>query len=168
MTSSPYGARPWLQHYDYWVRPHLTYPRRPLYDVLSTTAIDLPDRPATTVFGAELTFAQLKDRADRLAAALARLGVAQGDRVGIMLPNCPQYIVAAFAVLRLGAIVVNVNPIYTTREVLTVATDSGLRVLVTLDRLAPPALALPAPTRPQDLSATSLHVDFPARAPPPP
>src|SRR5258708_23137985 len=112
MTSSPYGARPWLQHYDYWVRPHLTYPRRPLYDVLSTTAIDLPDRPATTFLGAELTFAQLKDRADRLAAALARLGVAHGDRVGIMLPNCPQYIVSALPGFPLRAHLRPRNPMY--------------------------------------------------------
>src|SRR5258708_27887875 len=116
MTSSPYGARPWLQHYDYWVRPHLTYPRRPLYDVLSTTAIDLPDRPATTFFGAELTFAQLKDRADRLAAAPPRLGVAPGGPVGIMLPNSPQYILAPLPVLRLGARAVHTHPPFTTRR----------------------------------------------------
>ena len=54
-----------------------------------------------------------------------------------MLPNCPQYIVSAFAVLRLGAIVVNINPSYTAREVLTVASDSGVRIVITLDVLAP-------------------------------
>ncbi len=167
MTNSPYSARPWLQHYDYWVRPHMTYPRRPLYDVLSTTAIDLPDRPATTFLGAELTFAQLKDRADRLTAALARLGVAKGDRVGIMLPNCPQYVVAAFAALQLGAIVVNVNPMYTPPEVLTVATDSGLRVLVTLDRLAPLALGVRGQTRIEHVIVTSLEEYSAARAAPP-
>src|SRR5436853_1096065 len=104
MTDSPYAARPWLQHYDYWVPPHLTYPKRPLTEILAATTIDLPDRPATAFLGAQLTFQQIKDRADGFAAALARLGVAKGDRVGIMLPNCPQYIIAAFAALRLGAI----------------------------------------------------------------
>src|SRR5258708_19113347 len=95
MTSSPYGARPWLQHYDYWVRPHLTYPRRPLYDVLSTTAIDLPDRPATTFFGAELTFAQLKDRADRLGAPPARPGPPPRDPGGVIPPDRPPYLLPA-------------------------------------------------------------------------
>jgi long-chain acyl-CoA synthetase len=136
-TQSPYDARPWLRHYDYWVRPHLTYPGRPLSDLLNLTAVERPDRPATQFLGAQLTFLELKRRADQLAASLARLGIVKGDRVGIMLPNCPQYIIAAFAILRLGAVVVNINPSYTAREVLTVATDSGARLVITLDALAP-------------------------------
>ena len=95
--------RPWLEHYDYWVRPHMTYPGRPLGEILAIAAVQRPDTPATHFLGAELTFLELKRRADALAAALADLGIAKGDRVGIMLPNCPQYIVAAFAILRLGA-----------------------------------------------------------------
>jgi long-chain acyl-CoA synthetase len=165
--TSPYASRPWLQHYDYWVRPHLTYPQRPLSEILATTAVDLPDRPATAFLGAELTFQQIKDRADALAAALARFGIAKGDRVGIMLPNCPQYIVAAFAVLRLGAIVVNVNPLYTAREVLTVANDSGMRVLLTLDRLAPLALGVRGQTRIEHVIVTSLEEYAAGRAEPP-
>ena len=98
MTESPYAARPWLKHYDYWVRPHMTYPARPLYEILATTAVEIPDAPATAFLGATLTFREIKTRCDRLAAALARLGITKGDRVGIMLPNCPQYIIAAFAI----------------------------------------------------------------------
>src|SRR5438876_6722729 len=154
--SSPYAARPWLQHYDYWVQPHLTYPRRALTEILDTAAVDVPDRPATAFLGAELTFQQIKDRSDPFAAALAGLGIAKGDRVGIMLPNCPQYIVAAFAVLRLGAIIVNVNPTYTAREVLTVANDSAMRVLITLDRLAPLVLGSRAQTAIEHVIVTSL------------
>jgi long-chain acyl-CoA synthetase len=165
--TSPYASRPWLQHYDYWVRPHMTYPRRPLSEILATTAVDLPDRPATAFLGAELTFQQIKDRSDALAAALARFGIAKGDRVGIMLPNCPQYIFAAFAVLRLGAILVNVNPLYTAREVLTVARDSGMRVLLTLDRLAPLALGVRGQTRLELVIVTSLEEYAAARAEPP-
>ena len=134
---SPYAARPWLRHYDYWVRSNLSYPGRSLSDILNITAVERPDRPATQFLGAQLTFLELKRRADALAASLARLGIVKGDRVGIMLPNCPQYIFSAFAVLRLGAIVVNINPSYTAREVLTVATDSGVRIVITLDALVP-------------------------------
>jgi long-chain acyl-CoA synthetase len=139
LPDSPYAARPWIDHYDYWVRPHMNYPRRPLGDILRMTAADVPDAPATAFLGAQLTWGEVKDRSDRLATALARMGIAKGDRVGIMLPNCPQYGIAAFAILRLGAIVVNVNPLYTPREITVVARDSGMRVLITLDVLAPAA-----------------------------
>src|SRR4051812_41722739 len=98
--SSPYAQRPWLRNYDYWVPPHLTYPRRPLHEILDSAAIDTADRPATAFLGATLTFKALKDRSDRFATALAGFGISKGDRVGIMLPNCPQYIIAAFAILR--------------------------------------------------------------------
>ncbi len=138
--SSPYAARPWLKHYDYWVPARMTYPGKPLYEILATTAVETPDAQATAFLGAALTFREIKRRTDRLAQALVTLGIAKGDRVGIMLPNCPQYILATFATLRLGAIVVNINPIYTARELLNVATDSGIKILITLDKLAPLAL----------------------------
>jgi long-chain acyl-CoA synthetase len=134
--------RPWIDHYDYWVQPHMNYPRRPLGEILRLTAADVPDRPATAFLGAQLTWAQVKERSDRLATALARFGISKGDRVGIMLPNCPQYLIAAFAILRIGGIVVNVNPLYTPREIAVVAVDSGMRLLITLDVLAPQALAV--------------------------
>ena len=149
-------ARPWLKHYDYWVRSNLSYPGRPLADLLNVTAIERPDRPATQFLGAQLTFLDLKTRADALAASLARLGIVKGDRVGIMLPNCPQYTFSAFAVLRLGAIVVNINPSYTAREVLTVASDSGVRVVITLDALAPLVQAVRAQTAIEQVIVTSL------------
>src|SRR5262245_14123070 len=165
--TSPYASRPWLQHYDYWVRPHMTYPRRPLAEILATTAVELPDRPATAFLGAELTFQEIKDRSDAFAAALARFGIVKGDRVGVMLPNCPQYIVAAFAVFRLGAILVNVNPVYTAREVLVVAKDSRMRILLTLDRLAPLALGVRDQTHLEQVVVTSLAEYSSERAAPP-
>ncbi len=133
--------RPWLEHLDFWVRPHLNYPRRPLTDILRIAAADVPDATATVFFGQKLTYAEVKQRVDRFATALHQMGIAKGDRVGIMLPNCPQYVIATFAILRLGAIVVNVNPLYTPREVAVVVEDSGMRVLVVLDTLVPAAQA---------------------------
>ena len=153
---SPYAARPWLKHYDYWVRPHMTYPTRPLYEILSTTASEMPEGHATQFLGAALTYREVKQRTDRLAKALLRLGVSKGDRVGIMLPNCPQYVISAFAILRLGGIVVNINPIYTARELENVATDSGAKVLITLDRLAPLALEIQAKSDIEHVIITSL------------
>ena len=166
MNDSVYSARPWLKHYDYWVRPHLSYPTRPLHEILSTTATEIPDAPATAFLGAMLSFDEIRKRADRMTAALLRLGIEKGDRVGIMLPNCPQYIIVAFATLRLGAIVVNVNPVYTARELLGVANDSGIRILITLDRLAPLALGIRNETPIEKILVTSL-AEYSAEAAPP-
>ena len=156
MTTSPYAARPWQTHYDYWVRPHMTYPTRPLHEILSTTAAEMPNGHATQFLGAALTYGEVKQKSDRLAKALLRLGVVKGDRVGVMLPNCPQYVIAAFAILRLGAVVVNINPIYTSRELQNVAADSGAKVLLTLDRLAPLALGIRERSALEHVIVTSL------------
>lgn len=162
--SSP---RPWLRHYDYWVPEHLNYPDRPLHEILDTAVIDVPDRPATSFFGATLTFEDIKDQSDRLATALDHAGITKGDRVGIMLPNCPQYVIAAFGILRLGAVVVNINPSYTAREVLNVAVDSGIRILITLDALAPLALTVKAQTAIERIIVTSIaeYAEPPGPAP---
>src|ERR1700674_2154966 len=165
--TSPSERQPWLQHYDYWVSHHMTYPRRPLSEILDAAAIDVPDSPATAFLGATLTFQEIKNRSDRLATVLAGLGITKGDRVGIMLPNCPQYIISAFAVLRHGAIVVNINPTYTAREGLAVATDSGLRVLMTLAALAPLALGVRGQTSLERIIITSL-AEYSATAGAPP
>ena len=162
-----YAERPWLKYYDYWVRPHMTYPTRPLYEILSTTAVETPDAHATQFLGAALTYRDIKQRTDRLAKALAQLGVGKGDRVGIMLPNCPQYIISAFAILRLGAIVVNINPIYTARELDNVVRDSGATVLITLEKLAPLALDIRAKCAIEHVIITSL-AEYSAEAASPP
>ncbi len=167
MPVSPYTQRPWLQHYDYWVPHHLSYPQRALTEILDSITIDLPDRPATTFLGATLTFEDLKQRSDRLATALAEFGIRKGDRVGIMLPNCPQYIIASFAILRHGAVVVNINPTYTAREVLSVANDSGIRCLITLDVLAPLAIGIRERTGIERIIVTSLAEYSAAAAPAP-
>ena len=155
-SASPYAARPWLKHYDYWIQPHNNYPRQPLYEILRMATTNVPDATATIFLGAELTFAQIKERTDKFATALAGLGINQGDRVGIMLPNCPQYVIATFAVLRLGATVVNVNPLYTPRELSVVAKDSGLRTLIVLDSLLPVATAVNEQSSPEFLIQTLI------------
>jgi long-chain acyl-CoA synthetase len=164
---SPYGARPWQRHYDYWVRPHMSYPGRPLGDILAMTAVHRPTRTATHFLGAELTFLDLKQRSDALAASLAAMGIGKGDRVAIMLPNCPQYIIAAFGILRLGGVIVNVNPSYTARELLVVAKDSAPRVLITLDALAPLVQGLRSETTIETIIITSLAEYSAAAAAPP-
>jgi long-chain acyl-CoA synthetase len=115
-SDSPYGARPWLKHYDFWVPATATYPRQAAYQALEIGAMYYPDRAATMFFGQEMSFRQLKDRAYKLASALAGFGIKKGGRVGIMLPNCPQFPISFFGILRSGATVVCINPGYTPRE----------------------------------------------------
>lgn len=160
-------SRPWLAHYDYWVPPSLTYPERPLWEILDAAYVDVPDRPATAFLGATLTYRDLKVRSDWFATALGRLGITKGDRVGIMLPNCPQYVIAAFAILRCGAIVVNVNPTYTARELLNVAADSGMRIVLTLDVLAPLVFSVKNQTAIEQVIVTSVAEYSAAAAPAP-
>ena len=154
MVSRP---RPWLEHYDYWVPRHTNYPRRPLYEILRRSAAEGHDLTALSFLGADLTFGTLKNHADRLATALALRGIVKGDRVGVMLPNCPQYVIGVFAVLRLGAIVVNINPAYTAPEVEHLVRDSGIRMLITLERLAGLATPLRSVTNLETIVITSLR-----------
>ena len=167
---SPYTQKPWLKHYDFWVPEQVNYPRQSVYQVLTLAVSHYPERPATAFMGAQLTFGEVKTQVDRLATALAGLGVVKGDRVGIMLPNCPQYLISFFAIIRLGAIVTNVNPIYTPREVEVVANDSGLRAIITLDLLAPVILGVKAQSQIEMVITTSLkeYSGAPQGAPPAP
>jgi long-chain acyl-CoA synthetase len=133
---SAYTQKPWLKHYDFWVPGEINFPRQPIHQILDQAALQFSNRPAVAFRDAQLNYGEIKAQVDRLATALARLGIGKGDRVGIMLPNCPQYLISFFAIVRLGAIVANVNPLYTPREVEMVARDSGMRAIITLDVLA--------------------------------
>ncbi|MEN3334816.1 MAG: long-chain acyl-CoA synthetase [Blastocatellia bacterium] len=154
---SAYSRKPWLKHYDFWVPEQMNFPRQPIHQILNLAALQFTDRPATAFREAQLTFAELKAQVDRLATALSRLGISKGDRVGIMLPNCPQYLISFFAIARLGAIVANVNPIYTAREVEMVARDSGMRVIITLDALAETVISIQAQSQIEQVITTSLE-----------
>jgi long-chain acyl-CoA synthetase len=164
---SPYAQKPWLKHYDFWIPEQINYPRQSVYQVLNLSASLFTDRPATVFLGAKLTYGQIKAQADRLAAALSKLGIARGDRVGIMLPNCPQYIISFYAVVRLGAIVTNVNPLYTPREVEMVARDSGMRAMITLDALAGSILSIRGASEIEHVITTGLK-DYSSDPPPAP
>lgn len=157
LLDSPYAAKPWLKHYDFWVDPEPNMPRQPLYQILQIASVAYRDKPATAFLGAFLTFGEVKSQVDRLASALSKLGVAKGDRVGIMLPNCPQYLIGFFAVVRLGAIVANVNPIYTPREVEAVAKDSGMKAMIVLDLMAQTVLGVRPNTRIETVVVTSVQ-----------
>jgi long-chain acyl-CoA synthetase len=125
--------RPWLAAYPPAVPDSYRYPLVPLTRLLDDAAQDFPQSTAVEFLGYTLTYREVLDRADRLAAALGKMGIVKGDRVGLILPNCPQHVIAIFAILRLGAIVVENNPLYTAEELEHQINDAGCRVLICLD-----------------------------------
>ena len=129
--------RPWHKHYDYNVPTTIRYPRLPVHDLLQLPANAFPDKAALNFFGTEMTFWELRNNALRMANALGALGVSKGERVGIHLPNCPQYPIAYYAALSLGAIVVNLNPMYTPDELKALAAKTGITTLITFDLVLP-------------------------------
>lgn len=130
-------TRPWLAHYPPQIPATIEYREAPLYTLLENAAHQYPDLPALRFYGVRLTYAVLWAQAQRLAAALSTLGVSKGDRVALMLPNCPQYVIAYYGVLRAGGIVAQVNPLYTPRELEHLLDDCGARVIVVADALYP-------------------------------
>jgi long-chain acyl-CoA synthetase len=135
--------RPWVRHYPDAVPASLhPYPARSLYSMLEESARRHPEAPAIAFFGRRLSYRQLLEEVERASGALAGLGVNPGDRVGLILPNCPEYVIAYYATLRLGAIVVGNNPLYTERELQHQLSDAGVKVAVVLDSLYPKLAAI--------------------------
>src|SRR5512136_2901915 len=135
--------KPWLRFYDEGVPATIDYPPTPLDQLLTDAATKHPDSTAT-IFGARVgsrvmdarqTYRQINDLTNRFAAGLQKMGVKQGDRVAIMLPNCPQFIIAAFATWRIGGIVVCCNPLYMPPEIEHLVGDSGAETFVVLSSL---------------------------------
>ena len=110
-------SKPWLAHYDPDVRPSLApYPDKTLIDYLDQLAGGHGSKAALLFKGTTVSYGQLDAESTACAAALWRLGVRKGDRVALLLPNCPQFIVAEFGAWKVGAVVVGVNPTYSERE----------------------------------------------------
>jgi long-chain acyl-CoA synthetase len=129
--------RPWHCHYDYDVPITIRYPRIPAQDILQVPANAHPDKPALNFYGTEMTFWELRQQVLCLANALGALGVRKGERVGVHLPTCPQYVIAYHAALCLGATVVNLNPMYTAEELKALCTNTGITTLITFDMVLP-------------------------------
>ena len=139
--------RIWLSSYAEGV-PHDIEPvTESLTDLLDSSVTQYGGRTALEFFGAETTYTQLGDQVARAAEGLRRLGVAKGDRVALVLPNCPQHVVAFYAVLRLGAVVVEHNPLYTETEMATQFADHEATVAIAWDQVAPMVSGLPGVTR---------------------
>lgn len=172
-------ARPAPAHHRFWPKrlpKRITPPATSLWHNLAVTALRYPHKPALVFFNQVLTYAQVRDQAERLAAFLHQCGVRRGDRVLLLMQNCPQIVVAHFAILRANAVVVPVNPMNRAEELRHCISDPGARVALTSGDLAAELTrtsdSLPAAHRLQHLVVTQFTDTFDAAvsgpgAPPP-
>ncbi|MDP9182808.1 MAG: AMP-binding protein [Actinomycetota bacterium] len=159
--TSPYAAQPWLSSYPKGVPTSYSFPSFGLTRLLDDATASFPDHTALAFLGAKTSYRQLKEQVDRFAGALRGLGVQKGDRVAIVLPNCPQNVVAFFATLRLGAVVVEHNPLYTEAELKHQLADCGAKIVVCLDRVYSKVAAVQQETDVQHVVVTSLLDELP-------
>ena len=139
-----YTPRPWLASYAPGVPHEIELPEGSLFDLVESSVSEFADNVALEFFGATTTYAQLGEQISRAAEGLRLLGVQKGDPVALVLPNAPQHIVAFYAVLRLGAIVVEHNPLYTPRELRHQFEDHGAKFVIAWNKVVDTIQAFPA------------------------
>ncbi|MDQ1121979.1 long-chain-fatty-acid--CoA ligase [Microbacterium trichothecenolyticum] len=153
--------RPWTRSYAPGVPEDLAAQSGSLVDIVDASVHDYPDAPALQFFGRETTYADLSDQIARAAAALASHGVRAGDPVAIVLPNCPQHIVAFYAVLRLGAVVVEHNPLYTPRELRKQFEDHGAKHAIVWSKVVATVQEFPSDLRVNTLVSVDVTEAMP-------
>ena len=126
--------RPWLAHYDKGVPHTVEIPEAPLFYFLEEAARKYPDRACTIFKGAVISYKEMNALTDHMAAALVEMGIKKGDRVGIFMPNSPQFVIAYFGILKAGGVVVAVNPTYPPDEVQIPVNDASIETMFTLTR----------------------------------
>ncbi|TMF06014.1 MAG: long-chain fatty acid--CoA ligase [Chloroflexi bacterium] len=163
-SNAPMAERPWLAAYDAGVPADIDVPDEPLHAALSAAATRYPRRTAIRFFGRSLSYAELDVLANRFANVLLALGVQQGDRVALLLPNCPQMVVAYYGGLRAGAVMVPTSPLYVESELEHQLADAGASVVVCLSSLFGKVQAV-RPRLPalQRVIVTSIKDFFPTR-----
>src|SRR5438093_11828398 len=158
---APLTERPWTRHYDPGVPATLVYPKVPLQAMLDDAAESKPNATATIFFNRKRTYKSISDAAWRVANGLRRLGIKKGDRVALVLPNTPQFVIAFYGALRAGAIVVPCNPLYTPPELQYQLADSGATVVVVLSRLYPTVKAARVNTAIEHVIVTNIKEEMP-------
>ncbi|MFS0852170.1 long-chain-fatty-acid--CoA ligase [Microbacterium sp. 179-I 3D4 NHS] len=144
MPATPFASRPWLASYAEDVPAEIPAPTQTLPEMMAASIRRFGRRPALEFFGEVTSYRELGEQIERAAEGLRRLGVEKGDRVALILPNCPQHVVAFYAALRLGAIVVEHNPLYTARELRHQFEDHGARFAIVWDKVYDTVAGFPA------------------------
>ena len=162
-SSVSYLEKPWLKFYQKSVPEHINYEEICLPDVLVRTALRYPDKPALIYMGKEINFARLKEMVDRFAACLYDFGIKKGDSVAILLPNMIPCVVAYYAILKIGAIAVMNNPVYSDPELEHQFNDSDAKALIALDLLGNRMIDLRERTKIRQIVIASIgdYLPFP-------
>ncbi|MSO69908.1 MAG: long-chain fatty acid--CoA ligase [Alphaproteobacteria bacterium] len=158
------ATHPWMKSYPKDVDWHAPIPAAPLYDLLDQAVKKFSDRPAIDFMDRRYTYAELGRLADRAAKGLQSLGVTKGTKVGLMLPNCPAFVISYYGALKAGATVVNINPLYAEAEIKELIDDADIDVIITLDLTAlyGKAAKILGTTRLKRLVVCSLSEQLPA------
>ncbi|MDN7227012.1 AMP-binding protein [Planococcus liqunii] len=155
--------KPWLAHYPPEVPHTLSYPSMPVQEYLTHAYEKFPEKVAIHFLGKDVTYHELYDSSKRFANYLQTLGIKKGDRVSIMLPNCPQAVISFYGVLYAGGVVVMTNPLYTEREIAYQMNDSGAKAIVSLDILFPRISKVVKETKLENVIITGIkdYLPFP-------
>jgi long-chain acyl-CoA synthetase len=157
-----HSVRPWLAHYDADVAHSIApYPDKTLIDYLADLSRAHGDRSAVLFKGASVSYRVLETQSDAFAAAVASLGVRPGDRVALLLPNCPQFMIAQFGVWKAGGVVVALNPIYSERELEAALESTGAVLAIALTPFYARVKAVQRRTRLRGVIATSIKEYLP-------
>jgi long-chain acyl-CoA synthetase len=148
--------RIWVDAWPEGVPETLEYPEIPLYQLLQDTAARIPDVPATIFFNREMTYGELDALSDKMAVRLQQLGVKKGDRVALFLPNCPQFLISHFGIMKAGGITVPFNPTYVEREIKAQLDDSGAKIMIALDLVYDPVHNIRSETPLERVILTSI------------
>lgn len=135
-NQSEFKEYPWFRHYDQGVPHHIPYPDQDVFALLQAKVAERPQVTALLFFGKETSYRQLMDKINSCMEAMQRLGIKKGDKVALLLPNCPQYVISYYAIMGLGAVVVPVNPLSTETELVYIFRDGSVRMAIALDLLA--------------------------------
>src|SRR5512143_4134062 len=155
-------ARPWVKNYQPGVPAEIDLPTDSLVAMFERSVAEAGSHPALEFFGRRTSYSELGDQVDRVAEGLRQLGVRPGDRVALVFPNCPQHVVAFYAVLRLGAVVVEHNPLYTSRELRHQFEDHQARIVVAWDKIVPALRDFPSDVEIDHIVSVNLLHAFPS------
>ncbi|PCD09553.1 long-chain fatty acid--CoA ligase [Peribacillus simplex] len=155
--------KPWQAIYPEQIPAVLSYEDKPLYSFLKESAEEFPDKVSIHFQGKELTFREVHESALKFAAYLKSIGLQKGERVAVMLPNCPQGVIGFFGILMAGGVVVQTNPTYTERELEYQMKDSGAKMILVMDILFPRVSAVASRTDIEHIIVTAIkeYLPFP-------
>ncbi|MCX7947352.1 MAG: long-chain fatty acid--CoA ligase [candidate division WOR-3 bacterium] len=157
------NSKPWYKKYEENVPHHIEIEEVPLYKILDDSATKYPNKTAINFYNWDISYNELLEKVETFKTALYELGIRKGDRIALMLPNTPHYIISYFATLKLGGIVVQVNPLYSKSEIEFILKDSESKALITLDLFLEKILEIKekVPTKIFIVARVSEFLNFP-------